>query len=260
MAGGVDGGGEVKRRPKICSHSSGQARVIIDGRTFYLGKHGSPESLAKYEMLMSAGPSVASYVDGRFADCPRIKSDKWLQVVAREIGDVVDAESLSRYVVKIDAMKTTSCGTRWRAIRRFAEWSVRWDATNRSSGWAKIALGKAPRGVMPPTMRRHYVYVVESGGVAYVGSGVGNRAGMHLLRPEFASRKRVAIRVRFFGSEARARMAEARLIRMIGLNRLLNKNMPMNTRPRLSAEARRAFHRRHQTQRVSRRCADNGAA
>ena len=38
--------------PKYSRHSSGQARVRIDGRVHYLGPHGSPESYSKYAKLI----------------------------------------------------------------------------------------------------------------------------------------------------------------------------------------------------------------
>ena len=45
-------------QPGYRFHVSGQARVELDGRTYYLGKHGSPESWAKYHAL------VADYLAG----------------------------------------------------------------------------------------------------------------------------------------------------------------------------------------------------
>ena len=42
-----------KNVPKYALHkSTGQARVIIDGRHHYLGKFGSPESRQKYAALL----------------------------------------------------------------------------------------------------------------------------------------------------------------------------------------------------------------
>jgi hypothetical protein len=32
-------------------HSSGQARIRLDGKRVYLGKHQSPESIARYDAL-----------------------------------------------------------------------------------------------------------------------------------------------------------------------------------------------------------------
>lgn len=45
----------MKRRiPKYSLHkASGQARVRIDGHTFYLGEHDSPESHRKYDELIA---------------------------------------------------------------------------------------------------------------------------------------------------------------------------------------------------------------
>ncbi len=40
-------------QPAYTSHISGQARVQIDGQSFYLGPHGTPESLAKYYALLA---------------------------------------------------------------------------------------------------------------------------------------------------------------------------------------------------------------
>jgi hypothetical protein len=34
-------------------HVSGQARVTLDGRDYFLGKHGTPESWAKYHALLA---------------------------------------------------------------------------------------------------------------------------------------------------------------------------------------------------------------
>jgi len=39
--------------PKYCRHSSGQARVCINGKFYYLGKFGSAESNRKYERLIA---------------------------------------------------------------------------------------------------------------------------------------------------------------------------------------------------------------
>jgi len=39
--------------PERRYHISGQSRVTIDGRDFYLGKHDSPESIARYAVLVS---------------------------------------------------------------------------------------------------------------------------------------------------------------------------------------------------------------
>lgn len=39
--------------PEYAYHVSGQARVYLDGRYFYLGEHGSPESLARYHALLA---------------------------------------------------------------------------------------------------------------------------------------------------------------------------------------------------------------
>jgi len=43
----------MNRQPQICKHSTGQARVTLNGRVHYLGKHGTPESLRRYEALVS---------------------------------------------------------------------------------------------------------------------------------------------------------------------------------------------------------------
>jgi integrase len=42
-----------KRIPQYCKHSSGQARVKIDGKIVYLGKHGTPESRQRYNALIA---------------------------------------------------------------------------------------------------------------------------------------------------------------------------------------------------------------
>ncbi len=39
--------------PRIQAHISGQSVVRIDGQDYYLGKHGSPESHARYAVLLS---------------------------------------------------------------------------------------------------------------------------------------------------------------------------------------------------------------
>ena len=53
------------RVPKYCLHkATGQARVFIEGRGIYLGKHGSPESHAKYNRL------VAEYITGGSVRAP----------------------------------------------------------------------------------------------------------------------------------------------------------------------------------------------
>ena len=40
------------RLPKYRSHSSGHARVVIEGETHYLGKHGSRESRQEYDRIV----------------------------------------------------------------------------------------------------------------------------------------------------------------------------------------------------------------
>lgn len=40
------------KAPALRYHLSGQSIVTLDGRDFYLGKHGSPESLARYAVLI----------------------------------------------------------------------------------------------------------------------------------------------------------------------------------------------------------------
>ncbi len=40
------------KAPTLRSHLSGQSVVTLDGRDFYLGKHDSPESLARYAVLI----------------------------------------------------------------------------------------------------------------------------------------------------------------------------------------------------------------
>lgn len=39
--------------PAYCFHIGGQARVALDGKTYYLGTHGSKESWAKYYALLA---------------------------------------------------------------------------------------------------------------------------------------------------------------------------------------------------------------
>ena len=39
--------------PKYQYHASGQARVYLDGRYFYLGQHDTPASYAKYHSLLA---------------------------------------------------------------------------------------------------------------------------------------------------------------------------------------------------------------
>ncbi len=43
-----------KRVPGYLLHkASGQARVVLNGQTHYLGPHGSPESKAEYDRLIA---------------------------------------------------------------------------------------------------------------------------------------------------------------------------------------------------------------
>ena len=42
------------KAPSLRYHLSGQSVVTIDGRDYYLGKHDSPESLARYAVLIAA--------------------------------------------------------------------------------------------------------------------------------------------------------------------------------------------------------------
>jgi hypothetical protein len=39
--------------PSYCRHHSGNARVIIDGKEYSLGKYGTPESREKYDRLIA---------------------------------------------------------------------------------------------------------------------------------------------------------------------------------------------------------------
>ena len=41
------------KAPSLRYHISGQSVVTIDGRDYYLGKHDSPESLARYTVLIA---------------------------------------------------------------------------------------------------------------------------------------------------------------------------------------------------------------
>ncbi|MGC6550210.1 MAG: site-specific integrase, partial [Rubripirellula sp.] len=49
--------------PKYLFHISGQARVSIAGRDFYLGKYGSPESLARYHSLLATCAETGTLPD-----------------------------------------------------------------------------------------------------------------------------------------------------------------------------------------------------
>ena len=44
----------TRRIPKLGRHSSGQARVILGGKTYYCGRWGSPEAHARYAELVRA--------------------------------------------------------------------------------------------------------------------------------------------------------------------------------------------------------------
>lgn len=59
--------------PAYCYHISGQARVNLDGKTFYLGDHGSKESWARYYALLAEynanGQSMPPDQQVRQADC-----------------------------------------------------------------------------------------------------------------------------------------------------------------------------------------------
>jgi integrase len=46
----------VNKPPRYSRHKSGQARVRYNGKTIYLGKHGSPESLAAYGQFIAQLP------------------------------------------------------------------------------------------------------------------------------------------------------------------------------------------------------------
>ena len=41
-----------RKPPSYCRHGSGQARVVVQGRTYYLGKYGSPMSKKIYEAFV----------------------------------------------------------------------------------------------------------------------------------------------------------------------------------------------------------------
>ena len=49
--------------PKYLFHISGQARVSIAGRDFYLGKYGTPESLARYHSLLATYAETGTLPD-----------------------------------------------------------------------------------------------------------------------------------------------------------------------------------------------------
>src|SRR5262245_57096676 len=53
-----------RRIPGYLHHSSGQARVILDGQVHYLGKYGSPESKARYDELLG------QWLSGRLSPTP----------------------------------------------------------------------------------------------------------------------------------------------------------------------------------------------
>jgi len=60
--------------PAYCFHIGGQARVALDGKTYYLGTHGSKESWAKYNALLAEynanGQKMPETANLRLADSP----------------------------------------------------------------------------------------------------------------------------------------------------------------------------------------------
>src|ERR1035441_7557170 len=48
--------GLTRKPPKYTSHKSGQARVWYNGKTHYLGKFGTPESLQRYAEFIATLP------------------------------------------------------------------------------------------------------------------------------------------------------------------------------------------------------------
>ena len=50
--------------PAIRHHISGQSVCEIQGRTFYLGKHNSPEALARYAVLVKYQANNLALPDG----------------------------------------------------------------------------------------------------------------------------------------------------------------------------------------------------
>lgn len=60
--------------PTYLYHVSGQARVYLDGRYFYLGEHDSPESYARFYALLSIyienGKKVPADATSDLADSP----------------------------------------------------------------------------------------------------------------------------------------------------------------------------------------------
>ena len=61
------------KAPARSYHISGQSTVRIDGHDFYLGEHNSPESIARYAVLISiypaGGMTLPEDFDARSASC-----------------------------------------------------------------------------------------------------------------------------------------------------------------------------------------------
>jgi hypothetical protein len=70
-----------RRIPAYQKHPSGQARVRINGKDYYCGKHGTPESHARYDQLIEekvighldqlAAGSLTSVLAAWWPECKR---------------------------------------------------------------------------------------------------------------------------------------------------------------------------------------------
>lgn len=73
-----------KRVPGYLHHkATGQARVVLNGRTYYLGPHGSPESKAEYDRL------IAEW----------LANERTLEVEPTDGGEILVSEVLAKYLV-----------------------------------------------------------------------------------------------------------------------------------------------------------------
>ncbi len=61
-------------QPAYQFHISGQARVTLDGRDFYLGPHGSEESYARYCALLAEYKPASSKTVKALSDYPGLDS------------------------------------------------------------------------------------------------------------------------------------------------------------------------------------------
>ncbi|MDA0932152.1 MAG: hypothetical protein O3C51_01725, partial [Planctomycetota bacterium] len=160
---------EPRRIPKLSRHSSGQARVTLNGKVHYCGKWGTPEAYARYAELLQAWQARGEVSDERVPD--PVQATLRLRDLFQQFLDFVDttgryqkggksttqrglyanvARELCRFAGDIRVSSLTAAVlVRWRdELERNTELSV--GGINRKVGLAKSVLDWGhKRGLVP---------------------------------------------------------------------------------------------------------------